>query len=267
MRVNAIIQEGGLGKPHIREMRDIPVGAWAVILDDVQEVPNQLGDYIWQDQSYSYEFIMEPGHNDWPQQPNEILLRARCHDQRNEYKDKANSNHDFHGSCLRHRRVCFWSTTPFAVVQIDGGPWFNRYVFLARQVVENGLGCLPEFPLPEFIISKANLHTMIADRHGKWTRLSQVASLCRLSSEQILKVHMDQFSGYMEDGLLFLRSEDVEGVENAGRCEGAWSHPEQKSLMNGPHEDLWVTKHFALCVLYMHMVGYHKNHPELKAAA
>ncbi|MFH1142391.1 MAG: hypothetical protein V1695_01620 [Candidatus Uhrbacteria bacterium] len=264
MRVNAIVDADSFGGHHKREQVRIPVGSWAVILDDVQEEPNEFGDYIWQDQSYTYEFIMELGPGGWPQQPEVVLLRKSGFDLNNAYEDQQNANYSFGGSCILNSRVLFWSHAPFAVVRSDGSPYFNHSVFLARQVTEHGLGArLPKFPLPTFVNSKAGVH-YTRERNGKWARLTDVAQLCELTPEQVLRVHMNQFGGYMEDGVRFMRSEHSDGVTGAEKCDNAWTHPDQQELVNSSHDDVWVTKHFALCVLYMHMVGFHKDHPELK---
>lgn len=248
-------------------MVEIPVGSYAIILNDQQEYAHNLDEYLWNDSSFSYEFIMGPMQPSWGSEfPHELVLRASSQDNENPVSAESNGGYGFEGSYMVYRRLLFWSEKPFAVVQCDNGSWNNHKVFLAQEVTEHGLGRLPVFPLPAFVKSRAGLWKD-EQRPRKWTRLTEVAALCELTPRQVLELHHKQFSGYMEDGVRFIRSENDLGVVQADDHERAWSQPDEQALINGPHNDIWVTKHFALCMLYMHMVGYHTDHPELKTTA
>lgn len=266
MLVNAVVNPDDHSRQPQKKKVRIPLGSWAVVLNDQQEHPNEPGEYIWQDESFRFNFITEREPNTWAHQnqPNEVVLRETSYDGKGPVDADENGYHGSEGTYLVTRRVLFWSEKPFAVVRNDGDPWDNVKVFLAQEITEHGLGRLPDFPLPDFVKSMAGKWGKLK-RPGKWTRLTQVAELCELTPQQVLKLHMwNHFRGYMEDGVLFLRSQDDLGVVQAEKCQRVKGSIEQKEFLEGPLEDVWVTKHFALVVLYMHMVGYHRDHPDLK---
>ncbi|MFH1631582.1 MAG: hypothetical protein ABIA47_00970 [bacterium] len=251
MIVNAIVRQGNPGERHEREKVQIPVGAWALIVNEQEE-----HSYDWQhlmhDSTDHHTFVMAgyiwSRDSIMRRSPNEVLLRRGM-----EFGDE---------SSVECRRVLYWSDKPFALMLVDYMGFDDNRVYLARRVTEHGLAGLPDFPLPRFVKSQAGSIGR-GDRPHKWARLSEVAGLCGLATEQVLNVHLRSFAGY-HDGMLFLRASDEATVIGADKYDGVHYVRVLDELCDKRYDELWVTKRFALAVLYMHMCGYHNGHPDLR---
>lgn len=258
MRVKVWVENGELGEDYQveRELVQVPIGHWAVIVDVISENTYEPGDYLYHDQSHQVSVIsQETTATEWSREPEELILRHSTWEGEKPYEYSGNG-YRFEGSYVEQERILMHSSSPFVVVQIDGDVWNNVTVHLARQVTKQGLGPLPDFPLPDFIKSRAGRYGP-SRRASKWVRLTQVAAMTRHTPHDLLKMHEAHFNDFMEDGILFLRAESDDEIAQAEQCEHAWSIPDKKELLASQLKNVWVSKYFTLVALYCHHVGWH----------
>lgn len=251
MRINAWVEKGTLGEDIrvVRELVQVPVGHFAVIVTVQEERPNAPLEYLHNDESDRLEIITPVSEAN--AEPEVLILK---HSEYPNAPAASGPGWSTEGTHIVQEKLCFHAPFPFVVKRTGSDIWGNVTVELARQVTPQGLGPLPEFPLPSFHKSSAGVWGP-RPRKGKWARLSELATMVGRSTQDLLKHFEPYFGGYMKDGILFLRSDDSAELETFEKVGRAWSAPDKKALIDGDHDDLWVSKFFCLVVLYIHHLG------------
>lgn len=253
------------GKDEYREVM-IPDGKWLVFAASFYYEDIEYEDVDRPEEFPGYHSSEDSSFTVVGSEPRERYRLSLSSDRRN-----------FVGGYHRSRGTSFYlvGDEPLGVIlekKVDGervgGFWFS----CARQVHKGELGRRPVIKRPQFarptyeIPLDQNSHLTgkpirVRDRRrGKvgWARLTEVARLAGLSSEELVRRYFD-FTDAELPRLQVLLAADRNKIHCQQVHHGAWQKfglADLPALFDRDPETIWIRQGFALTVLYLQYLGY-----------
>lgn len=249
MIVKHIVNQKTDGK-WVWEKTEVPEGSWVVILKNVQtDLDNERAREEGEDESVwlysnstSYMVINGP-EGSVPRGPRvHELVRSRTFSRTGEYD----------GPACMHEHILFWSNAPFVVIEHHDDALGIMWAHLATRVNVHGVtNQLPEFVEPEYSIGPSSYDK--PDHVSKWCRLSDLSHLTGLEESEIIKLHWCHVRGFSHGNMHYLVADSQSDLTSEMKIRNSYGY-EWITELNV--SKVWVRRHFALIVLYLHHIGW-----------
>ena len=236
---------------------EIPAGMWAVFVNNVHtdfdtDWKNQFGRYPEDYSIYSEctgTFVID-GPDSWLRSDVKSVVVSR--------EVWGPSELDPDGIKGMTERLLFYSDHPFVVRTHSDDVYMHSWAHMATRVGPGGLTRqLPEMKEPEFVASPAvPANNWQEIRPGKWCSLSALADLVGWDARSVLLNHANDVDSErdMHDDVHVALADSADEMAQLehfqmDRLDVSW-------LDSTDLRKVWVRKHFALVVLYLHHIGW-----------